>query len=319
MSSTTPPTQPTQPVPLISIDPSVAALFETITKMATLLVVGSYAIGYLIIVINDNAHGFLETSLIKPRAITAGAIFVLLTALPISLTQGTFFGKGADPESTLEMCTRLLLGLVDYLAACFVAGLMMLLVFTDDFHGAPVTGGKAIAFLALIYVISANGLVRFAAAKSYRRRPRTWVTFSILCLAGLAVAVYALRGLTIMKCWAWMFGITTLVNPYLSDIRRGIRLQFKVTALAGFLLGAVSVYSVYLFPFMKATWGGGAPVSTAIYLSKDSPIHPSQKVNAALFEASDSGFYVIFEGDEKATYVPKTSVTAMEFPPPSHH
>jgi hypothetical protein len=43
-------------------------MIEPATKMLTLLVVGSYALGYLIVVINENAYGFLETSLIKPRA-----------------------------------------------------------------------------------------------------------------------------------------------------------------------------------------------------------------------------------------------------------
>lgn len=319
MPSTTEGTlQPTQSGPPNG-SVSVQGVLEFVTKIATLLVVGSYAIGYLIVVINENAHGFLETSLIKPRAIAAGAVFILLTALPISLTQRTFFGRGLDPESKLEKYARLLLGLVDYLAACFAAGLMMLLVFTDDFHGPSVTLGKAIGFVAFLWVIGVNGILRFAAPRVYRERPTAWIVFCIVCLGGLSVGVYSLRGFTIMKCWAWMFGVTTLVNTHLSDIKRGIKFQFKVTALIAILLVAVSFYAVYLFPFMKATWGGGAPVPTAIYLSRDSPIHPSQKVKASLLEATDSGFYVIFDGDEKATYVPKTLVTAMEFSPSSGH
>jgi hypothetical protein len=307
---------PGQPAPA-SGDSSVSGLLEFVTKFATLLVVSSYAIGYMIVLINENAHGFLETSLFKPRAITAGVIFILITVMPISITQGTFFPRGSEPESRREWLTRWLLGLVDYMAASFAAALMMLLVFIDDLHSAPMKEGRAFAFLGLFYVVSVNGFVRSAAPRFYRKRPTAWVVYSILCLAVLMVGAYILRGFMIMRCLGWMFGITILVNPYLSDIKRGIKFQFKIPVLTGTLLAAISVYSIHLFPFMKATWGGGAPVSTAIYLSKDSPIHPNEKVKAALLEASDSGFYVMFDGDEKATYVPKASVTAMEFTPPS--
>lgn len=302
------------------VDPSVASLLEFVTKMATLLVVGSYAVGYSILVINNNAHGFLETSLIKPRAITTGAVFILATALPIAMTQGTFFGKGSDPESKLETFTRLLLGLVDYLCACSAAGFLMgFLVFTDDLHGASMTMSKAIAFLVFLGLVGVAGTVRFVAVRDYRKGAIAWIAFSIVCLGGIAVALYSLRGFAIMRCMAWMFGVATAVNPWLSDIRRGVHVQFKITALIAMLLVVVSLYTVHLFPFMKATWGGGAPVAAILYLSKDSPIHPDQKVKVALLEASDSGFYFIFDGEEKATYVPRDSVTAMEFPQSSSH
>jgi hypothetical protein len=305
--------QPEHQVPTGGQAP-MANLLEPAAKMTTLLVIGCYALGYLIVTVNGEAYGFLETSLIKPRAIVVGAIFILLTLLPISITQNTFFKKDSESESSLEMLSRLLLGLVDYSAACFSAALIMLLIFTDDLHGAPLPRGRGSAFLVLIWVTTANGIIRFAAARSYRRKPLAWVVFSIACLAGLIVGTYSLRGQTLFRDLVWMFGVTMVVNPYLSDIRRGLKLRFKIPALAGFLLVTVSIYSHYLFPFIKATWGGGAPVSATIYLSKDYPIHSYQKVGASLLEASDSGFYVVFDGDKKATFIPKASVVAMEFP-----
>jgi len=68
---------------------------------------------------------------------------------------------------------------------------------------------------------------------------------------------------------------------------------------------------------MKAAWGGGAAMPVVMYLSRDAPIHPSEKAKVALIEASDSGFYVIFDGNQKATYVPKALVTGMEFSAPA--
>jgi hypothetical protein len=151
MASTTQGASPDNPSGPERKTVSFGGMIEPATKMLTLFVVGSYALGYLIVVINENAHGFLETSLIKPRAVTAGALFILFTALPISITQGTFFGKDPNPESKLETFTRFLLGFVDYVAACSAAGLVMLLVFKDDLHGVSMTYGKAIAFMGLFF------------------------------------------------------------------------------------------------------------------------------------------------------------------------
>ena len=292
---------------------SVGSMIEPATKMLTLLVVGSYALGYLIVVINENAYGFLETSLIKPRAVTAGALFILFTALPISITQGTFFGKGPDPESKLETFTRFLLSFVDYVAACCAGGLVMLFVFEDDLHGVSMTYGKTIAFMGLFVVVSLNGFLRFSAPRFYRRAPIAWIVFGVFSLCGLAFGVYSVRGFNIMRAFGWIFGLATLVNPYLSDYRRGVISSFKPTALVPLILVAVSTYSIYLFPHMKAAWGGGAAVPAVIYLSKDAPMHSGEKVKGVLIEASDTGVYVIFEGSEKAIYVPKALVTGMEF------
>ena len=170
---------------------SIGSMIEPATKMLTLLVVGSYALGYLIVVINENVYGVLETSLIKPRAITAGALFILFTALPISITQGTFFGKGSNSESKVETFARFLLGFVDYVAACSAAGLVMLFVFEDDLHGVSMTYGKAIALMGLFFVVSLNGLLRFSAPRFYRRAPLAWIVFGLFPCVGLSLAFIA--------------------------------------------------------------------------------------------------------------------------------
>jgi hypothetical protein len=137
-------------------------------------------------------------------------------------------------------------------------------------------------------------------------------------LGVVIVGAYFLAGMTIFRSLIWMFGIATFVNPYLSDFNRGIRFQFKFPVIVSLLLGLISVYSIQMFPYIKSTWGGGAPLPAYLYLSKDSPIFPAQKMKVSLLEGADSGFYVVFENDKKTTYIPKAEVTAMEFMPPSN-
>ncbi|HMC31673.1 MAG TPA: hypothetical protein VKL99_12625 [Candidatus Angelobacter sp.] len=298
---------------------SISNFIESAAKSVTLLILTSYALGYLILVIDDNAHGFFETNLIKPKAITTGAVFMFLIGLPISITQGTFFGAGSEPESKLQTLARVVVGSVDYLAACSAAALGMLLILTDDLHRGPPNFGIALAFLGLFCVVAINGILRFAAPRSYRSAPKAWIVIGILSLAGLAISIYILRFFAITRCLLWMFGVASLVNPYLSDIRRGIKVSFKPIVLGMILLGALATYTHYLFPDIKGSLGGGEPLASVFYISKEAPVHAGEKVKAVLLEASDSGFYIIFDGDNNATFIPRTLVTAIEFPAVSKH
>jgi hypothetical protein len=64
---------------------------------------------------------------------------------------------------------------------------------------------------------------------------------------------------------------------------------------------------------MKASWGGGAPVSVTIYFTKDSAISPNKAVSAQLIEESDEGFYIVGPKETKAIYVPRSAVALVYF------
>ncbi len=284
--------------------------------MAAILAIACYVVGYLIVVLNENANGFLETGLMKSRAISAGIVFIFFTVLPISITEGAFFRNDSNPESNKEKWARFLLGLSDYVAAGCVAAFAMMRVLADWAQGVSISSPRfAICLTAIVWVISANAWLRAFVLRDYRKKPNAWIIFSLISICTLALSVYCLRGAILFRTFVWTFGVSALVNPFLSDIKRG-KYQFKPIALIPAFLGAIAIYSIFLFPHMSATWGGGAPVSTTVYLSKDSPVHPNQKVNASLLEASDSGFYFVFEGEQQTTFVPRNLVIAMAYQPP---
>jgi hypothetical protein len=302
--------------PSLQASGTVTGLLENGAKFVTVLVIVCYAIGYLIVVLNESQNGFLETSLFKPRAIAAGAVFVFYVAFPISIMQ-TFFGKNVETESLSEMLSRCLLGLTDYVASGTLAAFSMIVLLADWSKGESISPlGLVASFAAIIYVVCANALIRFSAPQLYRKRPIAWIVYSFVCMAALGVAIYCVKGLIIFRCFAWVFGITTLINPAISDVRRGVKIRFNPIAIGMCVLGAISIYAMFLFPHMKASWGGGAPVVVTIHLSKDSPIHPNEKVNAMLLETSDSGFYFTISGDQQTTYIPRALVTGMEYTPP---
>ncbi len=73
------------------------------------------------------------------------------------------------------------------------------------------------------------------------------------------------------------------------------------------------VFAQYYYPHLKASWGGGAPVSVTIYFTKDSPITPNKAVSAQLVEESDEGFYIVGPKETRAIYVPRSVVALVYF------
>jgi hypothetical protein len=293
---------------------SVTSVVELIAKAAALVVISCYVIGYLLVAINDSNHGFLEAGLVKPRAIAAGAIFIFVTVLPSLLTQRAFPAAiRGEPESKRQVTARWLLGLTDYVGGSAVAALVMSSFFVSGGPTQPQSTSIA-PQMVLVCVALANAFIRFGAVALYKERPVVWALFCLAGVTAISVALYRLRGSAMPGCFGWSFGVSAVMNSFLSDIKRGIR-PLPMVGIASLLLAlsAIPLYALFFFPFMKPSWGGGAPIPIVVYLSKDYPIRPSEKLKANLLETSDSGFYLTFGDDEKVTYVPRASVAAMEF------
>lgn len=291
---------------------SVWEAVEPMTKFATLLIIASYSLGYVIVVINEQGYGFVEPDLLKPRAIIAGAVFLLFVALPVSITNGVFL-KPAGVECDMDRAARWSISLADYFVASCAAAIGLVLLSVDGFPRGPGSSKMSVAVLVLLWVISANGFLRFGAPKTYKTKPKFWLCFSIACFVTLALSIYILRSSVIVRYFVWMVSIATIGNALLSDVKKGF--TFKPVVLTLVVLGVLSTYTKEIFPSVKATWGGGAPLKAVLYLSKDSPVHPGERVNVSLFEESNSSFYITFDGETHTTYLPRTYVSAIEFQP----
>jgi hypothetical protein len=289
-----------------------------LTTIVTLLIVSSYGIGYLILTLNDGAHGFLEFSLLKPRAVGAGAAFVFLTALPISLAKFIASrGKAVEDESKLEKAVRNTLTYWIYCIMCTFAVLSCYSLF-DGLSGAPITWSNSRGFMILLFLGLFSAVFLPGAKRSYRTYPKFCMVLGILFIAVFGVGVYASRGSALIRCIVWVGALFLLTVEFLRDeaghTDTARRHPLGVVAL---VLAVISMYAIHVFPFMNAAWGGGLAPTVSVCFSKDSPVDAGERVKATVLEVSDSGFYLVLDGSDKATYIPKPLVTAMEFQVPS--
>ncbi len=79
------------------------------------------------------------------------------------------------------------------------------------------------------------------------------------------------------------------------------------------LFAALLVFSQYVYPHLKASWGGGTPANVTIYFTKDSMISPDGNAQAQLIEESDDGFYIVGVAEPKAVFVPRSAVALIYF------
>src|SRR5207302_3594049 len=71
------------------------------------------------------------------------------------------------------------------------------------------------------------------------------------------------------------------------------------------LLAALFSFSAEIYPHLKSSLGGGTPVPVVVYLSEVSRILPGQELAAELLEESDSGLYVVQNGQKQALFIPR--------------
>jgi hypothetical protein len=81
----------------------------------------------------------------------------------------------------------------------------------------------------------------------------------------------------------------------------------------GLLFLTIFVFGHHYYPHIKASWGGGMPVSVTVYFTKESAIDPNKAVSAQLIEESDEGFYIVGPMEARAIFVPRSSVALVYF------
>ncbi len=90
---------------------------------------------------------------------------------------------------------------------------------------------------------------------------------------------------------------------------RGDEVQWIISL--AFVLSTLAGFSNYIYPRIKASWGGGAPISVVVYLSKDSRILPGGELVGKLLEESDTGIFVTRGSEKHALFLPRSAVASV--------
>jgi hypothetical protein len=329
-TTTTEETTPETQIPKIGSERSIfdvsfsrLGVLEPITKAVTITAIISYAVGFLVLVINEGRLGFLDASLLKPRAMIVGVVALLLIILPISFTRGRFIRPRGEEESGGQILARIFLSLTDFLTSCGAAWLLASLVFVNsgaDFI-TPVHGGAVVVYklrsagwVLSLALIGINGLQAYPNdRRAYWKSPRLWIGYSVLWLALIAFAAWTQWRTGSAVYFVWSLLTSIVFHGYASDWRRGLIHSFKLPAALFWSLSLLSLYGTFLFPKIKSNWGGGTPIPALLTMASTRESAPTEELRVNLIEATDSGYYVMLDPQTNVTYIPKASVQAIEF------
>ena len=280
---------------------------DPLSKGVAAIAVAVYACGFLIVSLHNSTYGFMATNPFRPRILAAGAWFFLLSALPLPSVMRL---KDYEPSW---------LGLAYWLYADYFGCLLMSLVASpfisySDYSSWPgPLSQRWLWLLATIVLLVFVFCFRFVFRNSKKSTRIMFATASVLLV--LFCLLYSAQTLLIAHRFGpsavamWFFVVLLLAISKLKNPSLGRSWENSVLLL----LGALLVFALFYYPHIKASWGGGTPVSVTVYFTKESPISPNKAVSAQLIEESDAGFYIVGPNDTKAIYVPRSAVALVYF------
>ena len=323
------------PGPTPENKPTTEKMLELVSKAIAGLAIAVYASGFLITSLYHASYGFIESDPLRPRILFAGAWFALFISAPIMLTWP--FAKPDYWTSEKTMWEKLHDFIFDYyttVSSIAFSALTHVFVF-DQTSPMPSNdkpySGLGIALIVVCFIVGLvvlfivvaliNGLILKHVPKLWRSR--LWFMY----LVGTASFVLfpAYRNLNekhyfstaSLVLWFALVGIAFVGVSRLT--RNKLSINF-IAIYALVVFPAVTSFATIYYPHIKNSWGGGEPIAAIITLTKASPVLPFQDVPVSIIDESSLGFYVVAKGDQKATFIPRTSVGFIHFSSdPSKH
>src|SRR5205807_2177388 len=265
--------QTTQPKP--DFLKSAAPWAETFSKAVAGLAIALYASGFLTVSIYHSQFGFVGTNPLRPKVLAAGAWFLFFTAIPISIAL-TF---------RLDSWRKIGKNAANIWMACYVLSILTGgLVFDYTAGSRSIIHLPTWAWVAVTVVWVS--LVALTAPDSFKVPEWTVVSASVLLsllyLVNPFVSFFKHEFDT--SCLAlWYFGVSFIA---LTEFK--LRNRENLGSFAGWakpmavLLGALLMFSQYVYPHLKASWGGGTPTNITLFFSKDSLLSPNKAAQVQL-------------------------------------
>lgn len=295
-----PPTQPKR-----NLLAGISSWADAFSKAVAGIAIALYASGFLTVSLYHSQFGFGGTNPFRPRVLAAGVWFFFFTAIPISIAL-TF---------RLDSWRKIWRNAPNIWIACVTLSILLGGLLFDYTTSSPVIHLPTWAWIATAVAWAA--LVA-ATAPAWFKLPE-WAVIIAAVLLTLLYLVnpfvsFLKHDFNIMCLALWYFGVSFVALTEFKTRNLQNLGDFGGWAKPmGVLLGAILIFSQYVYPHLKASWGGGTPANVTIYFSKDSLISPNKSVQAQLVEESDEGFYIVGPKESKAIFIPRSAVALMYF------
>jgi hypothetical protein len=290
---------------------------QQVGQAAALLAATIYGSGYLIVTLHHSEFGILEFDFLKPRLLSAGVLFILLTAAPGLAAARVFrilgLSRQAGPlqihvtpenERYLNVSRGITLGFT-----CFY------LAYFSQFLGGPMENPKPwgmLFFCILLILVVVTAVVQ---RRLFNRYPKRCLLLDVLLLAG-AFTVYVVYWgdfYVLLAAWYYAVGMTAVwFYRVVLDPQRRSRTEWELIVFISIVV--VGFYSSLIYGKIEPRFGGGKPTPIVLYFSGTNPVSSSESTRASLVDESDRGYYVLVRGKgSRALFLRRDLVSAVYY------
>jgi len=310
---------PESPIPTEAgrVLPRVQQSLELLSKGWVPLLAAIYASGYLIVSIYHASLGLNEINPLRPKVAAAGLLFLLLISMAVFLMQYMrSVVKGLDPGSS-PWRTYLF-------SVCFGGFYLLCFDFVATIPIQPILhfeGRQPFPkVFPLLVTTGVIGLSAILASGGLKKLPR-WLTHwaTLLCLGFATVSLLLMsipfyHQFGVRQFVAYLF----LIQIFSASLSRPLatpesRRTHNWLTTATQLIVPLLAYAIGIYPHVREAFGGGEATLAQIFLTSAIGSDPAKQFTAAIVDETDAGFYVIQSNHNTVRYIPRGSVSSIEF------
>ena len=277
---------------------------DVLSKTVAAMAIGVYACGFIIVSLHEAKYGFVGTNPFRPRVLAAGAWFLFFAAVPAII--------GARYKT--QPWSKVGKDLFGIWLACLGLSFTFSWILFEISEYPPDASPLKYWWVWLLAGVISVALLLFLQTSA--RIPAVFQVIANSLITAFFVGYSAREfffknffGVQSLSLW---FFICIGATIFEMKTRRFSDSEEWVKTLGTFFAVLV-LFAHYYYPHLKASWGGGTPMTATIYFTKDSPLSPNKSISVQLIEESDQGFYIAGAKESKAIFVPRGAVAIVYF------
>jgi hypothetical protein len=275
-----------------------------------------YGAGFVIVNLHQARFGVSAFDLFKPKVFAAGVTFVglvLVVAVLVFRIMGlAWWASTRSPGRARNWTAVLVFDIPTVFTGCAVlAQGLSVAVLSGDL--SPLRNARTGGFFMLVGSVGLLATYWNFRGERLAQRPITGVTLAFASAAIFFFGHYLFIDRRVLWLSLWFSFIAFVVIFLYINTAPERRLTVAWEYNLGLFLATVFVYANFVYPNVRATWGGGIPAVVEVYF-RDVPPFGGQTMNTRLLDENDRGFYVIPNEDSSVAYfLPREAVAFIKF------
>jgi len=322
------------PTPSTVSGPGATFSLEKVAKASTLALPGIYVCGFVVISLYEAEYGISDFTLIKVRALAAGLLFAVFSAIPALMGIRSFRilglrsagGTRVDVKDDSQKKYFYVLKVTEFYYQCGFVSLIFMFFFVPRVRTWIVPEAVYVSPGYFPWLILCANCVSFAiialtfaqhqpVAKNLANKPVRCTL--LVCLTFVLWVIWTIRMsdwlFFQLSAWFYLVGLSAVALGKMISVGVGFtKSDWELKALVGLSL-ALPWFADGMYGNIKPSFGGGSPISAKFYFQDEDPVLHSKALDAFILEETEQGYYVIKSpGKKESIFLPRSRVVSVQ-------